>query len=170
MVHASLHSDREVSTRSYRLLPFLFCSSTLTLYCRAIDIDADLPSLPDLPYLPDTTQVLKPIPGAERRIEVKFNDDADDSGRTPGRPLPARYVVPLPEGFEEDDSKPAEMTDDEAPPPATAPAPAAGGGNGGGASGAGEDDADDPMGEYGVPCGAWHVGIRAGGCCHGYVY
>ncbi|CAM9647860.1 unnamed protein product [Scytosiphon promiscuus] len=93
-------------------------------------------------YLGTVHRVPKPAPGAERRIDVKFNDDADDTGRTPARPLPARYVVPLPEGFEEDDSKPAEDDDDEPPPP---PPPAAGGGGAGG--GAGEEDADDPMGE-----------------------
>ena len=106
--------------------------------------------------------MLRPIPGAERRIEVKFNDDADDNGRTPGRPLPARYVVPLPEGFEEDDSKPAQLDDDDEPP-AMGSGNGGGGGSGGGGGGgggsggnggtAGEDDADDPMGEcWGVVC------------------
>ncbi|CAB1120773.1 unnamed protein product [Ectocarpus sp. CCAP 1310/34] len=98
-----------------------------------------------LAVFPDTTsfylgtihRVPKPAPGAERRIEVKFNDDADDTGRTPGRSLPARYVVPLPEGFEEDDSKPAQ--DDEPPQ-------AGGGGGRGGVDGAVEDDGDDQTG------------------------
>lgn len=98
-----------------------------------------VPPLPTHAYVPQ--QVPKPAPGAERRIDVKFNDDADDTGRTPARPLPARYVVPLPEGFEEDDSKPAEDDDDEPPP--TAPAAAAASG----VEGGGEEDGDDPMGE-----------------------
>ena len=83
--------------------------------------------------------MVKPIPGVERRIEVKFNDDADSNGRTPARPLPARYVITIPDGFEEDDSKPAEMDDDDEPPA-----------HGGGGGGAGEEDADDPMGKCGV--------------------
>lgn len=85
--------------------------------------------------------------GGERRIEVKFNDDADDNGRTPARPLPARYVVPLPEGFEEEDEKVegGERQGD------------AGGGVGGGVVGGGgaEEELDDPMGEnliYSLVC------------------
>lgn len=68
--------------------------------------------------------------GEERRIEVKFNDDADDSGRTPARPLPARHVVPLPEGFDEEEEGKAEEE-------------AAGTGD----VGAGEEEAEDAMGE-----------------------
>lgn len=84
-------------------------------------------------------QVPKTAVGAERRIEVKFNDDADDNGRTPARPLPARYVVPLPEGFEEEEGK-AEEEEGEA---------ADGGGGAGAGVGAGgvEEDVDDPIGE-----------------------
>lgn len=85
--------------------------------------------------------------GSEKRIEVKFKDDADDNGRTPARPLPARYVVPLPEGYEEEESKA-----EEAEGAAGAGAPDGGGvaesgGAGGGGRGArGEEEADDPMG------------------------
>lgn len=83
-------------------------------------------------------QVPKATVGSERRIEVKFNDDADDNGRTPARSLLARYVVPLPEGFEEEETK----VEEEEPVEGVSE-------RGGGAGGAGEDEeADDQMGEF----------------------
>lgn len=50
-------------------------------------------------------QVRQAAVGAKRRIEVIFDDDADDTGCTLVRFLPARYVMPLPEGFEEEEAK-----------------------------------------------------------------
>ena len=66
-----------------------FCSKAITIRTRGQSLFS--------------RQVPKTSVGAERRIEVKFKDDADDNGRTPARPLPARYVVPLPDGYEETD-------------------------------------------------------------------
>eukprot|EP00904_Undaria_pinnatifida_P007778 jgi/Undpi1/412/HiC_scaffold_1.g00408.m1 len=103
-----------------------------------------------LAVFPDTTsfyvgtvhRVPKAVVGCERRIEVKFNDDADDNGRTPARPLPARYVVPLPEGFDEEEGKVEEEDGDVA----GAVGGTGTGGGGGGAVGGGEEDAEEPMG------------------------
>lgn len=47
-------------------------------------------------------QVPKAAVGVGARIEVKFMDDADDNGHTPARSLRARYVMPLPKGFDEE--------------------------------------------------------------------
>lgn len=100
-------------------------------------------------------QVPKAVVGCERRIEVKFNDDADDNGRTPARPLPARYVVPLPEGFDEEEGKVEEEDGDVAGAVGGSSAGGGGaaggagtGGGGGGAVGGGEEDAEEPMGEH----------------------
>lgn len=75
---------------------------------------------------------------------MKFNDDADDSGRTPARPLPARYVVPLPEGFEEEEGK---VQDGGEAGGGGEAAVTGGRGSGGSGSGRGEEDPEDPMGE-----------------------
>lgn len=114
--------------------------------------------------------------GCERRIEVKFNDDADDNGRTPARPLPARYVVPLPEGFDEEEGKAEEEDGDVTRAggggggggsDAVGVGGGSGGGGGGGAAGAGagggaaggvEEDVEEPMGEITVACVCFFFG------------
>ncbi|CAM9981948.1 unnamed protein product, partial [Choristocarpus tenellus] len=57
-----------------------------------------------LAVFPDTTsfyygtvhKLPKPGGSGEKIVEVKFKDDADETGRTPARPVIARYVVPIP--------------------------------------------------------------------------
>lgn len=105
-------------------------------------------------------QVPKAPAGAEKRIEVKFQDDEDSTGRTPARAMTARYVVPVPEGFDEDMSK---IEDEEAESgegitdangnSVNGGGTGGGGGNGGSAAGhggngnGGEEEYDEPMGE-----------------------
>lgn len=95
---------------------------------------------------------------AEKRIEIKFQDDEDATGRTPARPMPARYVVLMPDGYDEEAGQ-AKAEEEEADAEEEAVEPEAGTGSraAGGAGGRGgsrgesdtrEEDFGDAMGEF----------------------
>lgn len=104
--------------------------------------------------------------GAEKRIEIKFQDDEDASGRTPARPMPARYVVLVPDGYDEEMGQ-VKAEEEEADGGEEA-LPADGGSGGGGGRGASRGGSDtreeefaDAMGELWLWLGElWVVACR----------
>lgn len=101
---------------------------------------------------------------AEKRIEIKFQDDEDSSGRIPARPTPARYVVLVPDGYDEEmgqgKTEEEESNGGEALPAEGGVGKGGGGRAGaGGAGGARDEEYDDAMGE----CGYCASGVFC--CC-----
>lgn len=90
---------------------------------------------------------------AEKRIEIKFKDDEDATGRTPARPMPARYVVLVPDGYDEEagEAKPeaeeGDAGEESLAPDAGTGSRAAGGAGSRGASRGENDPRDEDFGD-----------------------